>query len=318
MNILWHIRYYVPNQNTGAEHYAHELNKFLISQGHKVRVMLGEDGAKYDIDGVEVFPKPSNWYDPISEADLIFSHLDFTAAICQLAPRRPIVWFVHNENYYSTVARHKDHVFVVYNSYAIQNIITYPNPSTTLQPPVDIDYYAVERGDCITLINLNEAKGAETFYDLAEAFPDKRFLGVKGAYGLQIIKDLPNVEILETQTDIREVYKRTSILLMPSKKETWGRTATEAAASGIPVVCSPIYGLVENLGEAGIYCENLDEYKAAIKKLGTKKEYNAASKRVRSRAEELRADDRLHKFDEYIHKVAARPYKKKDYGSDRS
>ena len=272
--------------------------------------MLGDNGERYEIDGVKVFPKPSNWYDPISEADIIFTHLDYTSATSEMVKRKPIVWFVHNQNYYSTVGREKDKFFVVYNSFAIQEFMKYPNKSTTLQPPVDIDYYKVNKGECITLINLNEAKGAEVFYKLVEAFPDKKFLGVKGAYGGQIVREYPNLEIIETQTDIREVYKKTAILLMPSKHESWGRVATEAAASEIPVVCSDTYGLRENLGDAGIYCKDIQDYAQAINKLSGKKEYTAASKRVRQRAEELRPFDNLKEFEKQICNLV----KKKEYG----
>lgn len=315
MNILWHIRFYPPGSNCGSDWYAHELNKFFISVGHSVKVMLSENDAPYNLDGVGVIPKPVNWGEPIAWADIIFTHLDFTPNTCQMVQRKPIVWIMHNTFDYSTVRRNKDRVKVVYNSEAAKEHIWYPNESFVLPPPVDIDYYRVTPGDCITLINLNEAKGAEVFYKLAELMPNQKFLGVKGSYGKQIVKQLPNVEILETQTDIREVYKRTRILIMPSSYESWGRTATEAMASGIPVICTDTFGLRENCGDAGIYCDRKDIQKwvEMIEKLQGKKEYIAASKKARKRAEQLRPDTKLEQFDKFIHHIT-----KKEYDTNRN
>ena len=45
---------------------------------------------------------------------------------------------------------------------------------------------------------------------------------------------------------------------MPSNNETWGRTAVEAMASGIPVIHSESPGLVECVGGAGIQCDRID------------------------------------------------------------
>ncbi|MFI1769152.1 glycosyltransferase family 4 protein [Streptomyces sp. NPDC020800] len=49
------------------------------------------------------------------------------------------------------------------------------------------------------------------------------------------------------------VYSRSRVMLMPSLYESWGRVAVEAFASGIPVIAHPTPGLVESLGEAGIF-----------------------------------------------------------------
>ena len=55
----------------------------------------------------------------------------------------------------------------------------------------------------------------------------------------------PNVEVLPNQRDARRVYAQTSVLLMPSHYESWGRCAVEAAASRIPTLAAPTPGLTE-------------------------------------------------------------------------
>jgi glycosyltransferase involved in cell wall biosynthesis len=226
---------------------------------------------------------------------------------------KPIVWFYHNHSQYGTVQRCKERLIVVYNSQAAKDANQYPNNySLVLAPPVDIDYYDVPRGNdgAITLINLNERKGGPIFWKLAAELPEYKFLGVKGSYGQQWDGDrLPNVEIMEPQTDMREVYKRTDILIMPSDYESWGRTATEAAASGIPVISTDTPGLRENMGEAGIYIDKrrFYEWVAMIKKLKGKKEYAEQSAKVRARAQEHRPNSKLEIFEEEICRIAKKP-----------
>jgi glycosyltransferase involved in cell wall biosynthesis len=120
-------------------------------------------------------------------------------------------------------------------------------------PPVD-DWYKTEQTnpEYITLVNLNENKGANYFYSLAKKLPQYKFLGVMGSYDNQIKVTLPNVKIVPNTPDIREIYKISKIVLMPSHYESWGRVASEAMLNGIPVIVSDTPGLKENVGKGGI------------------------------------------------------------------
>jgi glycosyltransferase involved in cell wall biosynthesis len=108
---------------------------------------------------------------------------------------------------------------------------------------------------------------------------------------------------------MRGVYSKTDILIMPSKYESWGRTATEAMASGIPVISTDTPGLRENVGESGIFCDrnNINEWVMAIRKLKGKKEYEEASAKAKKRALELRPDRKLEIFEEQICAIAKKP-----------
>jgi glycosyltransferase involved in cell wall biosynthesis len=51
-------------------------------------------------------------------------------------------------------------------------------------------------------------------------------------------------------------YNAIDVLVQPSTYEPFGLAALEGAARGIPVVCTPVDGLVEVLGEHAIYCDD--------------------------------------------------------------
>jgi glycosyltransferase involved in cell wall biosynthesis len=62
-----------------------------------------------------------------------------------------------------------------------------------------------------------------------------------------------NVEWGARVADMREVYGRARFVLAPSAwEEPWGRIATEAQVSGIPVLASDRGGLPEAVGPGGI------------------------------------------------------------------
>jgi glycosyltransferase involved in cell wall biosynthesis len=88
---------------------------------------------------------------------------------------------------------------------------------------------------------------------------------------------------------------------MPSLYESWGRTATEAMCSGIPVICTETGGLAENCGKAGVYVERTaDAYALEIEKLNNTKLYLRKSKDSRIRSRELDPVTELALFNEWL------------------
>jgi len=74
---------------------------------------------------------------------------------------------------------------------------------------------------------------------------------------------------MKNDPEFRNVLRQAHIVLMPSNYESYGRVAVEAACAGIPAIVHPTEGLLEALGEAGIYCDRDDipAWKAEIDKL---------------------------------------------------
>lgn len=269
MRILWSIHLYPPKHNCGSEMVAHHVNKFLISKGHDIRVILHQySGTEYNHEGVQVFPANGH-VDAYRWADCLMTHLDFTTYTILMAheAQRPLVHFIHNDVPYSSIEGRQRGTYVCYNSDWIKNKLAYAHPSTVIHPPCDTKHYNVNEDPInnkyITLVSLNERKGGYLFSKIAEAMPGRIFIGVIGSYDNpgtmqlnqgQIIQMMPpNVTIIPNSPDILSVYKRTRLLLMPSDYESWGRTATEAMCNGIPVICTPTDGLEENCSYAGIY-----------------------------------------------------------------
>lgn len=319
MNILFSIHLYPPTHLCGAEFVAHNTAKYLISKGHNVKVLLHQAshyGIKhvYDYEGVTVFPPSANvTEDLMMWADVLFTHLDYTQWTVGIGGvyRKPVVHFVHNTHKYEPILHAHRTQYIVYNSEWAKGELGYKWPGMVMRPPCDWRQYDIEKdtekNEYITLINLDKNKGGHILKEIAKRMPDRKFLGVKGSYsepakdGQQL--DQPgNVVIHEKTTDIKSIYAKTRVLIMPSKYESWGRTATEAMCSGIPVISSGTPGLRENCGEAGIYVEreNIDEWVKAIKRLDDKKTYQKASVKARERSRELDPIKELEAFENWL------------------
>jgi len=267
MRIMWSIHLYPPYHNCGAEYVAHHVNKYLLSKGHEVRVLnLQSKGDHYTFEGVDVITNIKS-FDPFHWPDVILTHLDFTKYTMNVARvmKKPVVHFVHNSSKYPEIAEANNKQYVVYNAKWIRDALNYSHQSMVLYPPCPMGHYKLEmepiNNEHITLINLNENKGGLILLKLAKTMPDYKFLGVIGSYddgGMQpaIVDELraqPNVTVVDHSSDVKAIYRKTRILLVPSRYESWGRVATEAMINGIPVIACPTQGLLENCQHGALF-----------------------------------------------------------------
>ena len=310
LRIVARLHGYPPRHNAGAEWMVHSMLRALVARGHDVQVWLsryGDERDAYVLDGVQVVPLQArlDGSAAIRQADVILSHLENVPSAGALARGfgKPLVVICHNTHSRSfrDMAAGQTSL-AVYNSLWMEReaelfLSEYPRavrPADTLvvRPPVFAEEYRTVRGGAVTLVNCNEEKGGTVLEALARRMPDTQFLAVCGAYGQQLIPDLPNVQVVEhiSSHEMRErVYSRTRVLLMPSSYESWGRVGVEAMASGIPVVAHPTPGLCESLGEAGILAERTDlrAWESILRRLEDPAEYQLASKRALARSVEL-------------------------------
>jgi glycosyltransferase involved in cell wall biosynthesis len=157
------------------------------------------------------------------------------------------------------------------------------------------------QGDCITLINANLNKGVHQFIGLARAMPERRFLGILPYYGEKTLPPCPdNIEWIPFQDDIREVMKRTRILLVPSYYESFGRVAIEAMVNGIPVLYSKpavhsVYpgGSTEGLDDwirpvgIGLPRDTTSDWVDAVRRLDDPEVYSSTSAASRAHIEAM-------------------------------
>jgi len=133
--------------------------------------------------------------------------------------------------------------------------------------------------ECVTYINPNPSKGLDIALAMAKACPEIPFLFQESwpltpeqlAKLNEQIADLPNVTLQRSVADMRQIYKHTKILLVPSQwAEAYGRVASEVHISGIPVIASNIGGLPEAVGQGGVLLEpkgDVAPWVEAVKKL---------------------------------------------------
>lgn len=301
MKIVSYVHAYVPDHNGGAETTLHDLNLALIKAGHECVVVLKENYRlpfrEYEVEGVKVVQSRDKReiLHHIPTADVVLTHLECSPRAILLAKSYgiPVGNIVHNN--LDLTRRYIAHGadFVVYNSDWIKADFDEEFghiPSVVVHPPILSDRYKTDRGKKVTLVNFFERKGQDIFWPLAEKMSDVNFLAVKGGYGEQILRhDLPNVEIMDNTFDVKEVYAKTKVILMPSIYESYGRVACEALASGIPAIVSDTPGLREALSDSGTYIgtRDVEAWEKALRATLAPRKYGALSKAALARSEAL-------------------------------
>lgn len=318
--IVAFIHAYVPDHNAGAETTLHDILKKLVSSGWEAVVVLkdrrGIPRKEYFIDGVHVIQAGDkrevlHW---IPKADVTISHLECSERthILSNAYKIPTIHLVHNTHPLTVKWQARASALIINTDWIASEPEwqAFDKPKMVINPPVNPEDYATDRGKKVTLVNLWEDKGSAIFYEMAKRFPNVQFLGVKGGYGEQVIKDLPNVTIMEHTDDMKKVYGETKVLLMPSKYESFGRVGVEAMASGIPTIAHPTPGLKESLGSSGVFADREDPnaWEEALRDILKPVKYGKASKLAKARSKELaeKRDEQLWYLEQFITELVRR------------
>lgn len=297
---------YPPASRVGAWLTTHEFLRHLAGRGHEVIAvpfMGARDETEYQ--GVTVRPKGA-LIEEVRAADVVISHCGDNGRAHREAQRCriPSVRLFHGGRMTrESMARS---ALVVFNSDSARAQSPWPGPTIVCRPPTNPDDYRTTPGAAVTLVNLSEAKGVKTMWAAAEQLPDVEFLGVTGQTGTQERPRVRNCTILHPIDDMREVYSRTRVLLMPSRAETWGRVGVEAMCSGIPVIAHPTEGLRESLGDAGIFVDRDDigGWVEQITRLADPVEWAAASSAALARVDQLDHRAELDRFADAIEALA--------------
>jgi glycosyltransferase involved in cell wall biosynthesis len=271
----------------------HEILTLLSQRGHDVCVYC-PTAASNNFEGIQIVrTSPKDFDKVVSSGDLLITQLENSKAIMDFATGKiPVAFISHFDTHIEKLKLEpRDDLLIVFNSLSMKQNINWNGHNIVVPPPVVPSRYATSRGESHTIINFNDNKGGQQFWRIAKSMPDLPFLAVHGAYGkTSTVRAKPkNARLMSHTANIRQVYSQTKVLLMPSLVETYGRTAIEAAASGIPTIASPTQGLKEALGDAGIYVDRDDHdgWIEAIRHLQEPNNYSQASSKALSRSQEL-------------------------------
>lgn len=174
-----------------------------------------------------------------------------------------------------------------------------------LPPLIEPSRYCTEgRGKNVLMINPSEEKGIHITLEVAARCPDIPFLIVR-SWGLPDYVE-PRIEainaaggkitLVDSTHDMKSIYAQARILMAPSQwEEAWGRVASEAHVSGIPVLGSDRGGLPEAIGPGGIILPHdapIEEWTAALRRLWNEEDtWNSCSRAASQYA--LRAEMQL-------------------------
>lgn len=310
MRILFTIgNAYLPQRSGGAQSSTKQLVEELSAQGHVVAVMCRLSGGGWT-EVSSRFKRRigrTRFSRDTLPGHLVYRAWDPTDATEVVRKFRPDVAIVQNGNtipigksletlgvpvvlYFRNVEFEElegspaelTHAQFVANSQftANRHREAFGIASTVIPPLVSPDLYrtASTRSN-ITFINPYPIKGLEVALAVAGRCPDIPFTFVE-SWGIdaelrasldQRLAGLPNVTLQPRTTNMKTVYKKARILLAPSLwEEAWGRVATEAHYSGIPVIGSRQGGLPEAIGPGGLTIDidaPVTDWVAAVRRL---------------------------------------------------
>jgi glycosyltransferase involved in cell wall biosynthesis len=165
---------------------------------------------------------------------------------------------------------------------------TFGIEATVIPPTIDADRYRVApSGEAVVFMNPVAQKGLDLALRIASECPDIPFLFVESwLLSSDALADLKtriapfrNITFLHRTDDVRAIYARARFILAPSQwREAWGRVASEAQCSGLPVVGSDRGGLPEAIGPGGVVVPaeaDLAGWVAAVRRLWSDKSFYA-------------------------------------------
>jgi glycosyltransferase involved in cell wall biosynthesis len=172
-----------------------------------------------------------------------------------------------------------------------------PVPQRTHLAPRDVGHHAERdeyvrpppsplpegEGTFVTFVNPTPLKGVFVFARIAQELsrrrPDIPLLIVEGSGKASFLPKLgidlsgvKNLRIMPNTPDVRQVFARTKLLVMPSLMENAALLAMEAMLNGIPVLASNRGGLPETISDAGFLFEIPDRFTPETWELPTAEE----------------------------------------------
>ena len=318
VQVLAIVHGWFPALAAGSERMMQHLLDALPRDEFDVEVLsfgVGEPDSTIEKNYVYQGLPVTRGLDPPVVPDIVILHHGFAARLVhsytEQFPNAYVVVVHHNDRFDIEDLLGVNADLNVFNTKWVKESLK--TPGIVVRPPLEYERHHVEEtGESVTLVNLQENKGVDLFYDLVNRMPDQPFLGVLGTHGEQKVPHAlglySQLQIHPVTQDMREVWSQTKVVLMPSEYESYGMVAAEACASGIPVIANPTPGLVECLGDSGIFIprDDTDGYEQALRELLSDRErYVEESARSAKRGRELvhQSEIELRKFVTAIRKL---------------
>lgn len=310
MRILFTIgNAYLPQRSGGAQSSTKQLVEELSAQGHVVAVMCRLAGGgwtevssrlkrriartRFSRDTLPGHPVYRAW-DPTDATEVVRNFRPDVAVVQNgntipiakslEAHGVPVVLYFRNVEFEELEGSPADltRARFVANSHftAKRHREAFGINCAVIPPLVNPDLYrTASTRTNVTFINPYPVKGLEVALGVAGRCPDIPFTFVE-SWGIdadrravlaQRLAGLNNVTFQPRTSDMKSVYGKARILLAPSLwEEAWGRVATEAHYSGIPVIGSRQGGLPEAIGPGGLTLDMdapLADWVAAVRRL---------------------------------------------------
>lgn len=284
-----------------AEHADLDIRGIQLDAGD---THVGTVDCGYPVRVIADFAASLGRFIDVFRPDVVWAQLEGAREVLQAAHARGVrgLLFVHDAEFdpaeLRAIAALGCHVVCSSGFLARKVAKAIGRPAQVVYPPaVRYDDTPADPDGYVTMINPHRVKGLETFLDIAAQMPQTRFLlleswklGDEALAALQAqLAKLPNVRFERRVTDMRAIYGRTRLLLVPSRwEEGFGMVAIEAQSCGIPVIASARGGLPESVGDGGILIDDYQNTRAwlgAIEQvLGSAERYRTLSARARRHA----------------------------------
>jgi glycosyltransferase involved in cell wall biosynthesis len=239
------------------------------------RVLLGRGPIAHDSHlGYPVYRRPRPW----NAAETLVERIRPTAVVVQscgqmirlvrafLAQGVPAIVYLHNidfDHYGGDCFADPRVRYIVPSAFVGRRLLERFGIAADIVPPVFVpENYRVETSrEVVTFVNPRPHKGVDIVLQLARRRPDIPFELVESwpldrAAAKALLAQLtsyPNVRLVRRSLDMRGVYARSRLVLVPSRcEEAWGRIVTEAQISGIPALASGAGALPEAVGAGGL------------------------------------------------------------------
>ena len=309
---------YPPFWSMGGEVSTHRTLRHIPGS-----IVFTDTDTEYEIDGVRVMPLPGTSADEIRDAaesvkaDVLFAHSTLSVETVRAGRRSgiPTVLAVHAPPRFAADLRRAWSAATVrlYNTWEARRAWS-DHRGWVLHPPAGHPWTEdiSGSGNALTLTSSLMNKGAEKVLKLAAMWPSRRFIIVESPAHLthgrpQFFEEaatIPNVEIWPRlhPDKMGELWAETRVLLVPSRYETYGMSAVEAAWHGIPSAHVDTPHVREGIGPAArlLGKHSVEELAQAVQEIETN--YLSWSRSAKVRVDEIwsREQQELDRFAENI------------------